>query len=136
MEKRSLGKRGLDVSALGFGCMGMTWAYGPSDGREAMIKLLREAVDRVFRTNRQVEETLRTDCRAVLPMLKNTPPAGGGQKSKTPPLAKDAVPRRIIEAQQALPESFEQVDNRPSKRRRTGDGHTLLRTRACARESP
>jgi aryl-alcohol dehydrogenase-like predicted oxidoreductase len=46
MEKRSLGKRGLDVSALGFGCMGMTWAYGPSDGREAMIKLLREAVDR------------------------------------------------------------------------------------------
>jgi aryl-alcohol dehydrogenase-like predicted oxidoreductase len=45
MEKRALGKSGLEVSALGFGCMGMSWAYGPSDGRTAMIKLLHEAVD-------------------------------------------------------------------------------------------
>jgi aryl-alcohol dehydrogenase-like predicted oxidoreductase len=45
MKTRSLGKSGLNVSALGLGCMGMTWAYGPSDGREAMIKLLRDAVD-------------------------------------------------------------------------------------------
>jgi aryl-alcohol dehydrogenase-like predicted oxidoreductase len=45
VEYRTLGKSGLRVSALGLGCMGMTWAYGPSDGRENMSKLLRDAVD-------------------------------------------------------------------------------------------
>jgi aryl-alcohol dehydrogenase-like predicted oxidoreductase len=47
MKTRRLGKQnGLEVSALGFGCMGMTWAYGPPADRQAMIALLRDAVDR------------------------------------------------------------------------------------------
>lgn len=46
MDKRMLGD-GLEVSALGFGCMGMSQSYGPNPGdRTAMIALLRTAVDR------------------------------------------------------------------------------------------
>jgi aryl-alcohol dehydrogenase-like predicted oxidoreductase len=46
MKKRLLGNSGLEVSALGLGCMGMTWAYGPSGDRNEMISLLRSAVER------------------------------------------------------------------------------------------
>jgi aryl-alcohol dehydrogenase-like predicted oxidoreductase len=48
VETRTLGTgdAALDVSALGFGCMGMSVAYGPGPGREANIALLRAAVDR------------------------------------------------------------------------------------------
>jgi aryl-alcohol dehydrogenase-like predicted oxidoreductase len=44
MQHRKLGK--LDVSALGLGCMGMSFAYGPPRDEEAMVALLRAAVDR------------------------------------------------------------------------------------------
>jgi aryl-alcohol dehydrogenase-like predicted oxidoreductase len=44
MKTRELGKSGLEVSAIGLGCMGMTYAYGPSD-RSANIAVLRAAVD-------------------------------------------------------------------------------------------
>jgi aryl-alcohol dehydrogenase-like predicted oxidoreductase len=46
MQKRKLGKRNLEVSAIGFGCMGMSFGYGPAGNREEMISLLREAVER------------------------------------------------------------------------------------------
>jgi aryl-alcohol dehydrogenase-like predicted oxidoreductase len=45
MRKRALGKSGLSVSALGLGCMGMSWAYGAPGDRGEMIALLRAAVD-------------------------------------------------------------------------------------------
>jgi len=45
MEKRKLGNSGLEVSALGLGCMGMSWAYGIIPERKEMIKLLRNAVE-------------------------------------------------------------------------------------------
>jgi len=46
MDKRILGSRGLEVSALGFGCMGMSQSFGPNPGdRGQMISLLRAAVD-------------------------------------------------------------------------------------------
>ena len=46
MEKRKLEKSNLEVSALGLGCMGMSWSYGPAKDRQAMISLLRAAVER------------------------------------------------------------------------------------------
>jgi aryl-alcohol dehydrogenase-like predicted oxidoreductase len=46
MEKRQLGKGGLEVSAIGLGCMGMNFAYGAPPDRREMIKLIRAAVDR------------------------------------------------------------------------------------------
>jgi len=46
MEKRKLGKSGLEVSALGLGCMGMSFSYGPPADKNEMIALLRKAVER------------------------------------------------------------------------------------------
>ncbi len=45
MQIRTLGNGGLRVSALGLGCMGMSWAYGPAADRLSMIALIRKAVD-------------------------------------------------------------------------------------------
>ena len=46
MKKRKLGSSGLEVSAIGLGCMGMSFAYGPAHDRQEMIALLRAAVGR------------------------------------------------------------------------------------------
>jgi aryl-alcohol dehydrogenase-like predicted oxidoreductase len=46
MQKRKLGKSGLEVSAIGLGCMGMSFGYGPPKDKQEMIALLRGAVER------------------------------------------------------------------------------------------
>lgn len=46
MQKRTLGKGKLEVSAVGLGCMGMSFSYGPPKDKQEMITLLRTAVDR------------------------------------------------------------------------------------------
>lgn len=45
LSKRKLGKNGLEVSALGFGCMNLTWAYGAVVDRQTAISLIRSAFD-------------------------------------------------------------------------------------------
>jgi len=45
MQKRTLGNGGLEVSALGLGCMGMSFGYGPAHDEREMISVLRSAVD-------------------------------------------------------------------------------------------
>jgi aryl-alcohol dehydrogenase-like predicted oxidoreductase len=45
MQKRMLGKSGLEVSALGFGCMGISFGYGPTTSRDDGIAIIRAAVD-------------------------------------------------------------------------------------------
>ena len=46
MKKRVLGKSGLEVSALGLGCMGLSFGYGPATDKQDAIKLIRAAYDK------------------------------------------------------------------------------------------
>src|SRR6202045_4204932 len=46
MQKRSLGKSNLEVSAIGLGCMGMSFGYGPAGEKQEMISVIRRAVER------------------------------------------------------------------------------------------
>src|SRR5258708_2726718 len=45
MQKRRLGNSGLEVSALGLGCMGLSYGYGPATDKQEAISLIRSAVD-------------------------------------------------------------------------------------------
>src|SRR5882757_10620108 len=45
MQKRKLGNSGLEVSAIGLGCMGMSFGYGPAADKQEMIKLIHSAVE-------------------------------------------------------------------------------------------
>src|SRR5215468_10087643 len=45
MQKRKLGRSNLEVSAIGLGCMGMSWSFGPAKDKQEMISLLRAAVE-------------------------------------------------------------------------------------------
>lgn len=46
MQKRALGNNGLEVSALGLGCMGMSFGFGPASDKQEMISVIRSAVER------------------------------------------------------------------------------------------
>src|SRR5947199_420370 len=46
MKKRKLGKSNLEVSAIGLGCMGMSFGYGPTADKQEMISLIRSAIER------------------------------------------------------------------------------------------
>lgn len=46
MQQRKLGNSNLEVSALGLGCMGMSFGYGPAGDKQEMISLIRTAVER------------------------------------------------------------------------------------------
>ena len=46
MQKRTLGKSGLEVSAIGLGCMGMSFGYGPPKDKQEMISVIRGAFER------------------------------------------------------------------------------------------
>src|SRR5580704_3587722 len=45
MQKRKLGKSNLEVSAMGLGCMGMSFGYGPPKDKQEMIAVIRKAVE-------------------------------------------------------------------------------------------
>src|SRR5947199_10512663 len=46
MDTRKLGRSNLEVAAIGLGCMGMSFAYGPAPDKQEMISLIRVAVER------------------------------------------------------------------------------------------
>ncbi len=45
MKKRTLGKNNLEVSAIGLGCMSMSFGYGPAGDKQEMINVIRSAVE-------------------------------------------------------------------------------------------
>ena len=53
MQKRTLGKSNLEVSAIGLGCMGMSFGYGPPKDQQEMISVIRSAVE-VENTEKQI----------------------------------------------------------------------------------
>jgi aryl-alcohol dehydrogenase-like predicted oxidoreductase len=46
MQKRTLGNSNLEVAAIGLGCMGMSFGYGPAGDKQEMISLIRSAVEK------------------------------------------------------------------------------------------
>ena len=48
MKKRKLGKSNLEVSAIGLGCMGMSYGYGPAGDKQEMISVIRSAHQWLF----------------------------------------------------------------------------------------
>jgi len=64
MQKRALGKSGLEVSALGFGCMGISFGYGPAASRDDGIAIIRAAVDGASRSSTLPKPMVRTRTRS------------------------------------------------------------------------
>src|SRR5437667_561363 len=86
MQKRELGKSGLEVSAIGLGCMGMSFGYGPPKDKQEMISLIRAAVERgvTFFDTAEVygpftNEELVGEALAPFRKFATANPSGGGQ---------------------------------------------------------
>jgi len=107
MNKRTLGKSGLEVSALGLGCMGLSFGYGPATERNEAIKLIRAAFERgvTFLDTAEaygpfVNEEVVGE--AVEPFRKNAVIATKfGSKEGTPAKGLDSRPERIREHTEA-----------------------------------
>ena len=60
MQKRKLGKSNLEVSALGLGCMGMSFGYGPPKDKQKMISVIRSAVELASHSSTLPRSTARS----------------------------------------------------------------------------
>jgi aryl-alcohol dehydrogenase-like predicted oxidoreductase len=86
MKKRKLGSSGLEISAIGLGCMGMSFSYGPPKDKQEMISLLRKAVELgvTFFDTAEVygpftNEELVGEALAPFRKFATANPSGGGQ---------------------------------------------------------
>src|SRR6058998_472969 len=86
MQKRKLGKSNLEVSAIGLGCMGMSFGYGPAKDKNEMMSLIRAAVERgiTFFDTAEVygpftNEELVGEALAPFRKFATANPSGGGQ---------------------------------------------------------
>ncbi|MBK0378571.1 aldo/keto reductase [Mucilaginibacter segetis] len=107
MKKRQLGTSGLEVSALGFGCMGLSFGYGPATDKNEAIKLLHAAVERgvmffdsaeaygPFENEELLGEALAPYRQQVVIATKF------GFKEGKPGLGADSTPKRIREVAEA-----------------------------------
>jgi aryl-alcohol dehydrogenase-like predicted oxidoreductase len=59
MKKRMMGRSGLEVSAIGLGCMGMTYGYGPASDKNEMIALIHKAVERGVTFSTRLKDLIR-----------------------------------------------------------------------------
>src|SRR5499433_2027550 len=103
MQKRKLGKSGLEVSALGLGCMGLSFGYGPATEKNEAIKLIRAAFERgvtFFDTAEAYGPYANEELvgEAVEPFRRNVVIATKfGFKEGTPAKGLDSRPERIRE---------------------------------------
>src|SRR6478735_8973035 len=103
MQKRILGNQGLEVSALGLGCMGLSFGYGPATEKQKAIQLIRGAFDRgvtffdtaeaygPFANEELLGEALEPFRKQVVIATKF------GFKEGKPTLGTDSSPKRIRE---------------------------------------
>jgi hypothetical protein len=63
MQKRKLGNSGLEVSAIGLGCMGLSYGYGPATDPQDAINLIRTAFERGSPSSIPPKPTVRTRTR-------------------------------------------------------------------------
>jgi len=107
MEKRKLGKSGLEVSAIGLGCMGLSFGFGPATERQAAIALIRAAYERgvtFFDTAEAYGPYVNEEVvgEAVEPFRKHAVIATKfGFKEGTPSKGLDSRPERIREHTEA-----------------------------------
>jgi aryl-alcohol dehydrogenase-like predicted oxidoreductase len=107
MNKRTLGKSGLEVSALGLGCMGLSFGYGPATEKNEAIKVIRAAYERgvtFFDTAEAYGPYLNEELvgEAVEPFRKKVVIATKfGFKEGTPAKGLDSRPERIREHTEA-----------------------------------
>jgi len=107
MNKRTLGKSGLEVSALGLGCMGLSFGYGPATDRKEAVQLIRAAFERgvtFFDTAEAYGPYLNEEVvgEAVEPFRKKVAIATKfGFKEGTPAKGLDSRPERIREHTEA-----------------------------------
>src|ERR1700722_6956677 len=107
MNKRTLGKSGLEVSALGLGCMGLSFGYGPATEKNDAIKVIRAAYERgvtFFDTAEAYGPYANEELvgEAVEPFRKNAVIATKfGFKEGTPSKGLDSRPERIREYTEA-----------------------------------
>jgi aryl-alcohol dehydrogenase-like predicted oxidoreductase len=103
MNKRKLGRSGLEVSAIGYGCMGLSHGYGPAADMSDGVKLIRAAVDRgvSFFDTAEVygpftnEELVGQALAPVRDQVVIATKFGFGVSSGTPPRALDSRPEHI-----------------------------------------
>ena len=107
MQKRTLGKSGLEVSAIGLGCMGLSFGYGPAVEKDAGIKLIRAAFERgvTFFDTAEAYGPFRNEellGEALAPMRGQVVIATKfGFKDDVPPEGVDSRPERIYEVADA-----------------------------------
>src|ERR1700761_1292499 len=107
MQKRNLGKSGLEVSAIGLGCMGLSFGYGPAVEKDAGIALIRAAVEKgvTFFDTAEVYGPFKNEelvGEALAPMRDQVVIATKfGFKNGTPGEGVDSRPERIREVADA-----------------------------------
>jgi aryl-alcohol dehydrogenase-like predicted oxidoreductase len=92
MQKRRLGNSDLEVSAIGLGCMGMSFGLGPPADKQEMVKLIRHAVDLgvTFFDTAEVygpftNEELVGEALAPFRDASRSPPSSGSSRRRTGP---------------------------------------------------
>src|SRR5437773_5660369 len=126
MQKRKLGKANLEVSAIGLGCMGMSFGYGPAKDKNDMISLIRAAVERgiMFFDTAEVygpftNEELVGEALAPFRKFATANPSGGGQVMIATKFGFKLGPKGEQTGLDSRPEHIKEVADASLKRLRT-----------------